>query len=167
LISFTGLDSGGSAHHGKGRCHDEAVVPRTRGKSANIVLDDADFGSALMGGLAVCFHAGQGCGIPTRMLVPRSRYNEAAERLVEVLKMAPYGDPQRHDVMMGPLVSAKQRDRVLGYIDKVFRKGEAGPGWSSAATVFEGLLRRADVVHQRRQPDDDRAVKRSSVRCWS
>jgi aldehyde dehydrogenase (NAD+) len=93
------------------------------GKSANIVLDDANLDSALMGGLAVCFHAGQGCGIPTRMLVPRARYGEIAERLVAILKMAPYGDPQRHDVMMGPLISAKQRDRVLGYIDKGVSEG--------------------------------------------
>jgi aldehyde dehydrogenase (NAD+) len=76
-----------------------------------------------MSGLAVCFHAGQGCGIPTRMLVPRARYKEIAERLVGVMKMAPYGDPQRPDVMMGPLVSAKQRERVLGYIDKGVSEG--------------------------------------------
>jgi aldehyde dehydrogenase (NAD+) len=57
------------------------------------------------------------------MLVPRARYDEIAERLVGVLKMAPYGDPQRPDVMMGPLISAKQRERVLGYIDKGLAEG--------------------------------------------
>jgi aldehyde dehydrogenase (NAD+) len=57
------------------------------------------------------------------MLVPRALYAEIAERLVGILKMAPYGDPQRPDVMMGPLVSAKQRDRVLGYIDKGVSEG--------------------------------------------
>src|SRR3974377_323862 len=93
------------------------------GKSVSIILDDANFDGAVMSGLAVCFHAGQGCGIPTRMLVPRARYNEVVERLVAALRMAPYGDPQRADVMMGPLISAKQRDRVLGYIDKGLGEG--------------------------------------------
>ena len=88
------------------------------GKSANIMLDDADFDTSLLSGLAVCFHAGQGCAIPTRMLLPRSRYDEGVEKLKEYMRMAPYGDPQRPDVMMGPLISEKQRERVLGYIEK-------------------------------------------------
>jgi aldehyde dehydrogenase (NAD+) len=123
LISFTGSTAVGQRIMEKGAATMKRTFLELGGKSANIVLDDADFGSALMGGLAVCFHAGQGCGIPTRMLVPRSRYDEAAERLVAVLKMAPYGDPQRHDVMMGPLVSAKQCDRVLGLIDMGVSEG--------------------------------------------
>src|SRR5204863_4296705 len=123
LISFTGSTSVGQRIMEKGAATLKRTFLELGGKSANIVLDDANFDSALMGGLAVCFHAGQGCGIPTRMLVPRSRYAECAERLVAVLKMAPYGDPQRPDVMMGPLVSAKQRERVLGYIDKGISEG--------------------------------------------
>jgi aldehyde dehydrogenase (NAD+) len=107
----------------KGAATLKRVFLELGGKSANIILDDAPLDSALMSGLAVCFHAGQGCGIPTRMLVPRARYAEIAERLVAVMKMAPYGDPQRPDVMMGPLVSAKQRDRVLGYIEKGLAEG--------------------------------------------
>ena len=93
------------------------------GKSPNIILDDADFDTALLSGLAVCFHAGQGCAIPTRMLLPRSRYAEGVEKLKGIFPMAPYGDPQRPDVMMGPLVSAKQRDRVLGYIETGIKEG--------------------------------------------
>jgi aldehyde dehydrogenase (NAD+) len=123
LISFTGSTAVGQRIMEKGAATMKRIFLELGGKSANIVLDDANFDSALMGGLAVCFHAGQGCGIPTRMLVPRARYAEVAERLVAILKMAPYGDPQRHDVMMGPLISAKQRDRVLGYIDKGVSEG--------------------------------------------
>jgi aldehyde dehydrogenase (NAD+) len=123
LISFTGSTAVGQRIMEKGAATLKRTFLELGGKSANIVLDDANLDSALMGGLAVCFHAGQGCGIPTRMLVPRARYDEIAERLVAILKMAPYGDPQRHDVMMGPLISAKQRDRVLGYIDKGVSEG--------------------------------------------
>jgi aldehyde dehydrogenase (NAD+) len=93
------------------------------GKSASIVLDDADFATSLMMGLAVCTHAGQGCAIPTRMLLPRSRYDEGVELLTQYLASVPYGDPQRPDVLMGPLVSAKQRDRVMGYIAKGVEEG--------------------------------------------
>jgi aldehyde dehydrogenase (NAD+) len=123
MISFTGSTAVGQRIMEKGAATLKRIFLELGGKSANIILDDANLDSAVMSGLAVCFHAGQGCGIPTRMLVPRARYNEFAERLVAVLRMAPYGDPQRPDVMMGPLVSAKQRDRVLGYIDKGLGEG--------------------------------------------
>jgi aldehyde dehydrogenase (NAD+) len=123
LISFTGSTAVGQRIMEKGAATLKRTFLELGGKSANIILDDANLDSALLGGLAVCFHAGQGCGIPTRMLVPRSLYKHATERLVGVMKMAPYGDPQRSDVMMGPLVSAKQRDRVLSYIDKGVSEG--------------------------------------------
>jgi aldehyde dehydrogenase (NAD+) len=123
LISFTGSTAVGQRIMEKGAATLKRTFLELGGKSANIILDDANLDSALLSGLAVCFHAGQGCGIPTRMLVPRARYEEIAARLVAVLKMAPYGDPQRPDVMMGPLISAKQRDRVLGYIDKGLSEG--------------------------------------------
>ena len=76
-----------------------------------------------MMGMAVCFHAGQGCAIPTRMLLPRSRYAEGIEILHAMLSAVPYGDPQRPDVIMGPVVSAKQRERILGYIRKGVEEG--------------------------------------------
>ena len=123
MISFTGSTAIGQRIMEKGAATVKRTFLELGGKSANIVLDDANLDSAAMSGLAVCFHAGQGCGIPTRMLVPRARYNEIAERLVAALRMAPYGDPQRADVMMGPLISAKQRERVLGYIDKGLGEG--------------------------------------------
>jgi aldehyde dehydrogenase (NAD+) len=57
------------------------------------------------------------------MLLPRSRYDEGVAKLKEYMGMAPYGDPQRPDVMMGPLISSKQRERVLGYIEKGKEEG--------------------------------------------
>ena len=72
LISFTGSTAVGQRIMEKGAATMKRTFLELGGKSANIVLDDANLDSALMGGLAVCFHAGQGCGIPTRMLVPRS-----------------------------------------------------------------------------------------------
>jgi aldehyde dehydrogenase (NAD+) len=123
LISFTGSTAVGKRIMEKGAATMKRLFLELGGKSAAIMLDDADFPSALMMGLAVCAHAGQGCAIPTRMLLPRSRYEEGVELLKSYLGMVPYGDPQRADVMMGPLISEKQRNRVLGYIETGVREG--------------------------------------------
>ena len=108
LISFTGSTAVGKRIMEKGAATMKRTFLELGGKSANVMLDDADFDTSLLSGLAVCFHAGQGCAIPTRMLLPRSRYDEGVDKLKEYLGMAPYGDPQRPDVMMGPLISDVQ-----------------------------------------------------------
>jgi aldehyde dehydrogenase (NAD+) len=147
LISFTGSTAVGKRIMEKGAATMKRLFLELGGKSPNVILDDADFASSLMSCLGVCFHAGQGCAIPTRMLLPRSRYDEGVVLLKEYLAMAPYGDPQRPDVMMGPLISEKQRDRVLGYIEKGVAEGatlalgggrpEAHPkGWYVEPTLF-------------------------------
>ena len=116
LISFTGSTAVGKRIMEKGAATLKRLFLELGGKSATIVLDDADLPTALLSGLGVCFHAGQGCAIQTRMLLPRARYDEAVEMLAATLAGAPYGDPQRPDVMMGPVISAKQRQRILDYI---------------------------------------------------
>jgi len=136
LISFTGSTATGKRIMEKGAATMKRLFLELGGKSAAILLEDADFDSALLMGLAVCTHAGQGCAIPTRMLVPRSRYDEAVEQLKTYLGMVPYGDPQRPDVLMGPVISAKQFDRVMGYIDK---------GVAEGATLAVGGHRPADL----------------------
>jgi aldehyde dehydrogenase (NAD+) len=88
-----------------------------------IVLDDADFPNVIPAGSMVCMHAGQGCAMQTRMLLPRSRYDEGVELITQGMSAVPYGDPSDPNVMMGPLVSEKQRDRVLGYIETGKREG--------------------------------------------
>jgi len=123
LISFTGSTVVGKRIMEKGAATLKRLFLELGGKSATVVLDDADFGTAMMAGLAVCAHAGQGCAIPTRMLLPRSRYDEGVELLTAMLGGIPVGDPQRPDVLMGPLISEKQRNRVLGYIEKGVEEG--------------------------------------------
>jgi aldehyde dehydrogenase (NAD+) len=123
MISFTGSTAVGRRIMEKGAATMKRVFLELGGKSATVVLEDADFDAALMIGLAVCYHAGQGCAIPTRMLLPRSRYGEGIEMLMGLLQGVPYGDPQRPDVMMGPLISARQHQRVLGYIEKGVAEG--------------------------------------------
>jgi aldehyde dehydrogenase (NAD+) len=123
LISFTGSTAVGKRIMEKGAATLTRVFLELGGKSATIVLDDADFAAAVPSGIAVCFHAGQGCAIQTRMLLPRSRYEEGVEILKATLGSVAYGDPQRPDVLMGPVISSKQRDRVLGYIEKGVAEG--------------------------------------------
>ncbi len=94
------------------------------GKSANVVLDDADLEKALaLVGLTVCTHAGQGCALATRLLVPRSRYDEALERTRAAFEAVPYGDPCDPSVLQGPQINARQRERVLHYIEQGLKEG--------------------------------------------
>ena len=97
-ISFTGSTAVGKRIMEKGAATLKRLFLELGGKSATIVLDDADFSTALLSGLAVCSHAGQGCAIPTRMVLPRSRYDEGVEFLSSIMPGLPDGDPQRPDV---------------------------------------------------------------------
>ena len=85
LISFTGSTAVGKRIMEKGAATLKRVFLELGGKSATIVLDDADFATSVPSGIAVCFHAGQGCAIQTRMLLPRSRYEEGVEILKATL----------------------------------------------------------------------------------
>jgi aldehyde dehydrogenase (NAD+) len=147
LISFTGSTVVGKRIMEKGAPTMKRLFLELGGKSPTIVLDDADFSTSLLSGLAVCYHAGQGCAIQTRMLLPRSRYDEGVEILKSAMAVVPYGDPQRPDVMMGPLISEKQRSRVLGYIEKGVAEGatlamgggrpkDLDKGWYVEPTLF-------------------------------
>jgi aldehyde dehydrogenase (NAD+) len=107
------------------------------GKSANIILDDAELESALGGAGMVCMHSGQGCAITTRMLLPRSRYAEGVEMVKAAFESFPYGDPNDFANMAGPLINAKQRDRVLGYIEKGKAEGARCLVGGGPATQFE------------------------------
>ena len=117
MISFTGSTATGQQIMAQAATQVKKVFLELGGKSANIILDDADLGSALLTALQICFHAGQGCAICTRLLVPRSRYEEARELLPQYFGYISYGDPGAEDQIMGTLISARQRQRVLDYID--------------------------------------------------
>jgi acyl-CoA reductase-like NAD-dependent aldehyde dehydrogenase len=68
-------------------------------------------------------HAGQGCAMPTRMLLPRSRYDEGVALLEAMYRNIAPGDPQEPGTLCGPVISAKQRKRVLGYIQRGIDEG--------------------------------------------
>jgi aldehyde dehydrogenase (NAD+) len=123
MISFTGSTATGKRIMERGAATLKRVFLELGGKSAMIVCDDADFSAVLpMGGMA-CMHAGQGCALQTRVLLPRSRYDEGVEILTAVMQNIPYGDPTDPTVLCGPQVSALQRDRVQAHIERAVEQG--------------------------------------------
>ncbi len=123
MVSFTGSTAIGKHIMGRAAETVKKVFLELGGKSANIILDDADLDSSLLSCLAVCFHAGQGCAIQTRLLIPRARQAEVEEKLKMFFGFIEYGDPTSDSQLMGPLVNAKQRERVLAYIEKGKQEG--------------------------------------------
>jgi betaine-aldehyde dehydrogenase len=124
MVSFTG-----STHAGK-RVSELAsqtvkrVALELGGKSANILLDDADFGRAIPGAIQACYqNSGQTCTAHTRLLVSETRYAEAAQLAAEAARQTRIGDPFASETNLGPLVSAMQRERVRGYIAKGVEEG--------------------------------------------
>lgn len=125
LISFTGSTAIGKRIMEKGASTLKRLFLELGGKSANIVLDDVEnFGEAIAYSI-VCFHAGQGCAITTRLLVPRSRYEEAVGILEAVYAgySEMWGDPDEPTNVMGPVISERQRDRVMSYIESGKEEG--------------------------------------------
>ncbi len=118
LISFTGSTAVGRRIMAQGAPTLKRLFLELGGKSADIVLEDADFEAKLAMAWTVCTHAGQGCVMLTRMLLPRSRYDEGIALIEAGFRNVPYGDPTDTGNLQGPQISAVQRDRVLGYIEK-------------------------------------------------
>jgi len=126
MVSFTGSLAAGrrvAAVAGDGI---KKVCLELGGKSAFIVLDDAPFEKAIPTGVNNCMqNSGQTCSAWTRMLVPRARHDEAVELAKAALAKLTLGDPFEATTRLGPLASAAQRDRVLGYIEKGRAEGAA------------------------------------------
>lgn len=122
VVSFTGSTEVGKHIMRQGAGSLKRIFLELGGKSANIILDDANLDEALLSCLSVCFHAGQGCAIPSRLLVPREKL-KAVEALLKIyFEFITYGDPESGEIM-GPLISAKQQRRVLAHIERAKADG--------------------------------------------
>ncbi|MBM7772445.1 aldehyde dehydrogenase (NAD+) [Actinokineospora baliensis] len=117
MVSFTGSTAAGKRVSAVAAQTVKRVALELGGKSANVVLDDADLGRAVKIGLANTYiNGGQTCTAWTRMLVPASRHDEAVELAVAAAAKYTVGDPLDEATRIGPMSSAAQRDRVLDYI---------------------------------------------------
>ena len=123
MVSFTGSTAVGRLIQRLSADTMKRNMLELGGKSVYLVLDDADMNMALPGCLGALMHSGQGCALATRMLVPRSHYDQAVEVATATFGALTVGDPSDPNTFCGPLVSAKQRDRVLNYIEIAKRDG--------------------------------------------
>ncbi|WP_319453379.1 MULTISPECIES: aldehyde dehydrogenase family protein [unclassified Mycobacterium] len=118
MISFTGSPEVGRLIGEKGAQTYKRVFLELGGKSAMVVLDDADLDTVVPRAAQVCMHAGQGCGINTRALVPRRMYDEYVDKAAAMFNHISAGDPARPDTVLGPVINATQQARILGFIDR-------------------------------------------------
>ena len=124
MISFTGSTRAGKRISEVAAQTVKRVALELGGKSASVILDDADLAAAVKGTVNGCYlNSGQTCTALTRMLVPESRYEEAAKLAAEIAKGFTLGDPMSEATRLGPLSSAAQLERVRGYIRKGVAEG--------------------------------------------
>lgn len=124
LISFTGSTETGKRIMSSAAGTLKKVFLELGGKSAAIVLDDADLAAAVsMAAFSVSVHAGQGCALTTRLVVPRERYDEAVEIAARTMSEVGVGDPTDPGTICGPVISAVQRDRIRRYLDLALAEG--------------------------------------------
>ncbi|WP_433269598.1 aldehyde dehydrogenase family protein [Actinosynnema sp. CS-041913] len=150
MVSFTGSTRAGRRVAALAAGTVKRVALELGGKSANVVLDDADLVRAVKIGVANAFmNNGQACSAWTRLLVPADRHDEAVDVAVAAAAKYVPGDPALPTTRIGPAVSAAQRDRVVGYIRRGVEEGArlacGGPdapserGFFVAPTVFGGV----------------------------
>jgi aldehyde dehydrogenase (NAD+) len=158
VVSFTGSTATGAAIAKLAADRIARVTLELGGKSANVILDDADLTTAVKVGVGNAFlNAGQTCTAWTRMLVHRSAYDEAVALAGKAAQRYSMGDPLDDDTRLGPLVSARQRARVRGYIATGIQEGArlvaGGPdapvperGYFVPATVLADIAPDATVA---------------------
>ncbi|MBJ7339705.1 aldehyde dehydrogenase [Mycolicibacterium sp.] len=160
MVSFTGSTNTGRAVMADGAATLKKVFLELGGKSAFLVLDDADLaGACSMSAFTASMHAGQGCAITTRLVVPRAHYDEAVEAAAATMAGLKPGDPNDAGTICGPVISALQRDRVQGYLDSAIAEGgrfacgggrpaDRDVGFFIEPTVIAGLDNNAKVARE-------------------
>ncbi|NMO02133.1 aldehyde dehydrogenase [Gordonia sp. TBRC 11910] len=158
LVSFTGSTATGRKVMAAASETLKKVFLELGGKSAFVVLDDADLaGACNMAAFSVLTHAGQGCAITTRLLVSRDQLDEAITLTRNAMAGLRADDPTKPGTICGPVASARQRDRVLGYIDAARADGatiEIGgeavdrPGFFVEPTLISGVDNSAAIAQE-------------------
>lgn len=160
MVSFTGSTATGRAVMAAGAPTVKKVFLELGGKSAFLVLDDADLPAACaVAAFTASVHAGQGCAITTRLLVPRPHYDEAVAAAAATMLGIKPGDPKSPATVCGPLISARQRDRVQSYLDLALAEGgnfacgggrpaDRDRGFFIEPTVIAGLSNDARVARE-------------------
>ncbi len=124
VVTFTGSTPVGKQIMAAASDSLKRVFLELGGKSALVVLDDADLTSAAMfAAFTICSHAGQGCALTTRLVVPRAVHDQLVEMVAAMLDRVTMGDPNDLKTYLGPLISERQRDKVDGMVKRAVEAG--------------------------------------------
>ena len=124
MVSFTGSTRAGKRVSELAAQTVKRVVVELGGKSASVILDDADLEDAVRGTVNDCyFNSGQTCAAHTRMLVPEAKYEQAAKKAVEVAESLTIGQSHDPKAKLGPVITKTQQERVRSYIKKGIEEG--------------------------------------------
>jgi acyl-CoA reductase-like NAD-dependent aldehyde dehydrogenase len=155
MVTFTGSTPTGRRIMAAASETLKRVFLELGGKSAAIVLDDADFSmAAMIAAFSMVTHAGQGCALTSRLLVPASRRDEIVEMIKTNFAHVRYGDPNDPKTYMGPLISEKQRDKVDGMVQRAVEAGatlvtggeKKGPGYFYTPTLLAGVDPESEIA---------------------
>jgi aldehyde dehydrogenase (NAD+) len=157
VISFTGSTATGRAIMAAASGTVKRVFLELGGKSAMIVLDDADLPvAAQTAAFMICSHAGQGCALTSRLLVPREHHDAIVELVAASLARVRYGDPTDPKTYMGPLISERQRDKVDGLVQRAVAAGatlvtggtRVDPGFFYTPTLLRGVDPDSEIAQE-------------------
>ena len=177
MVTFTGSTPTGRRIMAAASGTLKRVFLELGGKSAAVVLDDADFNTAaLFAAFSMVTHAGQGCALTSRLLVPRKHKDDIVELIKTNFSYVRYGDPNDPKTYMGPLISEKQRDKVDAMVKRAVAAGATlatggerkGPGFFYTPTLLVDVDPASEIAQEEvfgpvlvviAYDDDDDAVR--------
>src|SRR6516162_4951537 len=177
VVTFTGSTATGRRIMAAASDTLKRVFLELGGKSAAIILDDADFSmAALFAAFSMATHAGQGCALTSRLLVPRKHHDEIVNLVAQNFSLVRHGDPADENTYMGPLISERQRDKVDGMVKRAIEAGATlvtggtrlDPGYFYAPTLLTNVDPNSEIAQEEvfgpvlvviAYDDDDDAVR--------
>jgi acyl-CoA reductase-like NAD-dependent aldehyde dehydrogenase len=161
-IAFTGSTEVGREIGSKTGRALKRVTLELGGKSANVILPDADIEAAVKGSFqAIYFNSGQACNAGSRLFAPADRFEEVTDALAQAAKQARLGPGLDPETQLGPLVSAEQHERVLGYIQSGIEQGAELVVGGEAALADSGGYFVAPTLF--RSSDDSLRIAREEI----
>jgi len=157
MVTFTGSTPTGRRIMAAASDTLKKVFLELGGKSAAIVLDDADFNTAaLFSAFSMVTHAGQGCALTSRLLVPKKNHDEIVELVKNNFGLVRHGDPADPSTYMGPLISEKQRDKVDGMVKRAVEAGatlvtggeKVDPGYFYTPTLLTDVDPASEIAQE-------------------
>ena len=158
-VAFTGSTATGKRVMAAAAGTVKRVMLELGGKSANVILDDADFEAIVpLAASFACFNAGQSCILPSRLLVPEQHAEQCVELAAEGFRNVPWGDPTDPGNFMGPLINEAQLERVEGMVEGAKetsrlvvgggRGDDRGTGYYFEPTLFADVPRDSELARE-------------------